>query len=317
MSPDPKMRALMDLIEGDRHIVPTAALSRLGADVLSAVRRAGILRPDDPGFHDLSATDLARTLRSLYGLSSRGRSVPTEFADEASPLGFMGPGKNAREVFLCARPRTGLDRVCARKKPTLVLVPTAREVHPELREICRPGARVEITVLEESLCVLDGRLVLRSAIAPDAPGCDLPPENRPLADARGGEQAPPGAPAGVVLRGIAERWSQMRICLLDPGIVRVDIGRRHVRATAADFGMAHFYTRVPTKEWDVVEELCLHGGYFKTTRFGSADATVRLIGRVAAKLRERVGIPNSPFYPYKRGVGWRSRFEAREGLPED
>ena len=109
----------------------------------------------------------------------------------------------------------------------------------------------------------------------------------------------------------------MRICLLEAGIVRVDVGRRHVRATHADFGMAHAYTRAPTKEWDVIEELCLRAGYFRTTRFGNAAATKKLLGRVARKLREQTGIAGSPFHPYKSGSGWRSRFEAREGLPED
>jgi hypothetical protein len=81
--------------------------------------------------------------------------------------------------------------------------------------------------------------------------------------------------------------------------------------------MAHAYTRKPTKEWDVIEELCLRGGYFRTTRFGNAEATKKIIFRVGRKLQELTAISGSPFHPYRRGTGWRSRFGAREGLPEE
>ena len=70
------MHALMALVEGDHHLVRTAELSAVAPEVLVAARRAGILRADDPGLEDLSATDLARALRALYGLSGRGRPVP-------------------------------------------------------------------------------------------------------------------------------------------------------------------------------------------------------------------------------------------------
>ncbi|MGD0529429.1 MAG: hypothetical protein ABSE49_30105, partial [Polyangiaceae bacterium] len=67
------MRALMALVERDDHLIPTADLSAVAPDVLAAARRAGILRADDPGLEDLSATDFARMLRALYGLAGRGR----------------------------------------------------------------------------------------------------------------------------------------------------------------------------------------------------------------------------------------------------
>jgi hypothetical protein len=145
------MRALMELVESDHHIVRTADLSAVAPEVLVAARRAGILRPDDPGFEDVSATDLARVLRVLYGLSGRGRSVPAVFAAAATTLGWTGTGRDARAVLLCARPRTGLARALARKHRTLVLVPTARHLTPQLRERHAPGARVELEALEEAL----------------------------------------------------------------------------------------------------------------------------------------------------------------------
>jgi hypothetical protein len=195
-------------------------------------------------------------------------------------------------------------------------VPTTRHVPREIRDRHGPGGRVELEALEESLVVLGDRLVLRRAIAPDAPGIEPSPERSHARSSRGPGSSL-GAPAGVALRGIAERWNQMRICLLEPGKVRIDAGRRHVRATAADLGMAHARSRRPILEWDVIEELCLNGGYFRTSRFGNANATKKLISRVSHKLRERIGIRSSPFYRYRSDCGWRSRFEARDGLPED
>jgi hypothetical protein len=301
------MRALMALVEGDHHLVSTAELSAVAPEVLVAARRAGVLRADDPGLEDISATDLARVLRALYGLSGRGRPVPPVFTDAATTLGWMGTGHGAREVLLCARPRTGLPRALARKRPTLVLVPGARHLTPLLRERHAPGARVVLEALEEALVVLGGRLVRRAAIAPDAPGIELQPPTL----------SPPGRSPTVVLRGLAKRWNEIRICMLDGTSARVDVGGRSFRCTHIDFGMAHARTRKPTRAWEVVEETCEHGGYFRTSRLGNADATKKLVNRVSHDLRELFGIDAPPFHRYRSDCGWKSRFEARGDLPED
>jgi hypothetical protein len=304
------MRALMALVERDRHLVRSAELSAVAPDVLAAARRCGILRADDPGLEDLSATDLARVLRALYGLSGRGRPVPPVFAAAATTLGWMGTGRGAREVLLCARPATGLARALQRKRPTLVLVPCARHLTPLLRERHAPGGRVELEALEEALVVLDGRLVRRAAIAPDAP--ELEPSPASLPPGRSSS-----TPPALLLRGLAKRWSEMRLCLLDRTTVRIDAGGRCVRCTHVDFGMAHARTRRPTLAWEVVEEVCQRGGYFKTSRLGNADATKKLVSRVSRDLQELFGIDGSPFHRYRTDCGWKSRFEARPDLPDD
>jgi hypothetical protein len=304
------MRALMALVERDDHLIPTADLSAVAPEVLAAARRAGILRADDPGLEDLSATDLARVLRALYGLSGRGRPVPPVFAAAATTVGWTGTGRGAREVLLCARPSTGLAGALRRTRPTVVLVPTARHLTPVLRERHAPGARIELMALEEALVVLGGRLVRRATIAPDAPGIE------PVSAV-----SPPGrfpsTPPASILRGIAKGWTDVRICLLDRTTVRVDAGGRNIRCTHIDFGMAHARTRRPTLAWAVVEETCDKGGYFKTSRLGNADATKRLLCRVSHDLQVLFGIEGSPFYRYRSDCGWRSRFEARPDLPED
>jgi len=288
----------MELIEGDRHVVRTADLTRISPEVLSAARRAGILRPDDPGFEDVSASDLSRVLRVLYGLLGRGRPVPAVFDDAAAPLGWMGSDKDAREALLCARPARGLAGALERRKPTLVLVPTARHLTPALRERHAPGAVVTIEALEEALVVLGGRLVRRAAIAPDAPEGAVGVAPRP-------------AEPSVRLVGLATRWTDMRVCLLDGTSVRIGAGGRCVRCTYFDLGMAHERTRKPTRAWEVLWEVCQHGGCFRTTRLGNANATRQLIHRVSRDLQKLFGIRGSPFYRYRRDCGWRSRFDVR------
>jgi hypothetical protein len=290
----------MELVEGDRHIVRTADLSRVAPEVLAAARRAGVLRPEDPGFEDISASDLARVLRVLYGLSGRGRPVPAIFDAAAAPLGWMGTEKNAREVLLCARPASGLAKALQRRKPTLVLVPTARHLTPALRERHAPGAVVTLEALEEAIVALGGRLVRRAAIAPDAPDLGVRPVQ-----------------PSIRLVGLAKRWTEMRICLLDRTTVRIDVGGRCIRCTHVDLGMAHHRTRRPTLAWEVLEEICERGGYFNTSRLGNANATRQLIHRVSRDLRDLFGIEGSPFHRYRSDCGWRSRFEARPDLPED
>jgi hypothetical protein len=304
----------MALVEGDHHLVRAAELSAVAPEVLVAARRAGILRADDPGLEDLSATDLARALRALYGLSGRGRPVPPVFAPAATTLGWTGTGRGAREVLFCARPRTGLARALQRKRPTLVLVPSARHLTPLLRERHAPGARVELEALEEALVALGGRLVRRAAIAPDAPGIERPPAQPGAASPADGS---PSTPPTVPLRGLAKRWTELRLCLLDRTTVRIDAGGRCVRCTHVDFGMAHGRTRKPTRSWDVVEEICERGGYFRTSRLGNAEATKKLVSRVSRDLQALFGIEGSPFHRYRSDCGWRSRFDARPDLPED
>jgi hypothetical protein len=293
----------MQLVEGDHSIVRTADLAKVAPEVLAAARRAGILRPEDPGFEDVSASDLSRVLRVLYGLSGRGRPVPAVFEAAAAPLGWMGTGKDAREVLLCARPPGGLAKALERRRRTLVLIPTARHLTPELRERHAPGAIVTLEALEEALVPLGGRLVRRAAIAPDAPETGAAPV-RPSIQRLG-------------LVGLAKRWTDLRICLVDRTTVRVDAGGRCIRCTHVDLGMAHGNSRRPTLAWEVLGELCQQHGCFRTRRFGNENATRQLVHRVGRDLQELFGIDGSPFHRYRSDCGWKARFETRPDLPDD
>src|ERR1019366_7427294 len=128
--------------------------------------------------------------------------------------------------------------------------------------------------------------------------------------------APPVQPV-IRLLGLAKRWTELRICLVDRTTVRVDAGGRCLRCTYVDLGMAHGGNRKPTLAWEVLEELCQHQGRFRTSRLGNASATRQLLHRVGRDLQELFGIHGSPFHRYRSDCGWKSRFEARPDLPDD
>jgi hypothetical protein len=55
----------------------------------------------------------------------------------------------------------------------------------------------------------------------------------------------------------------------------------------------------------------------KTRRFGDEEATRKVISRLRAELCELFGLEESPFHRYRRGKGWRLRFQAQPDLPSD
>jgi hypothetical protein len=67
----------------------------------------------------------------------------------------------------------------------------------------------------------------------------------------------------------------------------------------------------------MLSAFCDGHGTLKTTRFGSAAATKKVVSRLRARLREAFDLKAPPFRRYKTGVGWRCHFEARPDLPED
>jgi hypothetical protein len=115
----------------------------------------------------------------------------------------------------------------------------------------------------------------------------------------------------------ATRWNQIRVCLVNRLMVRVDMPDRSVRRTPWDMGMAHKKRRVPTKVWAAFVLLCEGEGYFKTHQLGGEDATTKLVSRLRATLCDRFEIRASPFHRYNSRDGWKARFQACGSLPEE
>lgn len=311
----------MALVEADRVFSPESELALVGAPLLSALRLAGIVRAGDPGMAEISPPDLGRTLRQLYGALSHGVALPSALDDRPVLLGWTGEGALRRELLLVSNPSRGLAWALRRPYRSLVLVPTARALTNAVRERHGPGAMVEVEALEEALVVCGGRLGRRRASrARRAPVLEARAATRGAGEDGDEGHGDIGAPAGPEPRAIlagAQRWNQVRICVVQSGLVRVDLPDRSQRCTPADLGMAHPRSRAPTVLWEALVTLCEDHGYFHTTRFGGPDATKKVISRLRARLRELFDLQAPPFRRYQSGTGWRARFDARPDLPSD
>jgi hypothetical protein len=295
------MRALLELVEMGALIVRTKDLeAKLDADSLAALRAAGILRPAGDGVNDeISPSDFIRALRVLYDVEGRGLPVPGVFDRSFQCIGWIRDEGGDRDVILVPNPARGLAIAVHSHNRALVLVPTARAVTAKHREKHGPGRWVHVEVLEEALGTKGGRLArgrrtVTGALVPSSP---------------------PRAPV-VRIEG-AERWNQVRMCLVNQRTIRIDVPGRSIRVTYVDLGMAHPRNREPTRLWEALVEICEQHGYFKTRRFGGAVATKKVVSRLRGALHEIFGLDESPFHPYRSDSGWRARFQARPDVPDD
>jgi hypothetical protein len=291
------MRAFFEAVEQRLSLVRTADLeAALSRDEMAALRRAGWLRgARDDGIAEISFHDLVRGLRALYGIDDRGLSIPPPGHPEPVRLGSSGEGDSRRDVILAVWATREIHFVHLHRRRTLVLLPTARALTPELRAKYGPGAFIAVEALDESLRVVGGRIARAAAVTPDAPEVPSP--------------APVPAPASPAIPG-ATRWNLVRIAVLDGTTVRIDVAGRTYRRTHVDLGMAHARNREPTRVWELLQAFCEGHGTFEGWRFGKADATKKLVSRLRRDLHALFGLEESPFHPYRKGEGWRAKFQA-------
>ena len=144
----------------------------------------------------------------------------------------------------------------------------------------------------------DGRLARAHARAPSAPDLSSFAPVPPPAPAPPPTLAPAPAPAPLPIRG-ASRWNEIHISSIDPTTVRIDLPGASLRRTHVDLGMAHPRNRQPTRVWELLVELCDGHGIFHGRRFGSADATKKLVSRLRPSAQghlrpERSRVPSLP-----------------------
>ncbi len=294
------MRALMELVEMGALIVRTKDLeAKLDADALAAFRSAGILRPTDfEGHEELSPSDFMRMLRALYRIEGRGLPVAGVFDKSYQCIGWIRDEGGDRAVVLVPNPQRALNVVLHYPQRALVLVPTARAVTAKHRENHGPGRWVHIEVLEEALSTKGGRLARGER--------DLAPAAAPSIAS---------SPSAAKIEGL-ERWNLLRVCKVNSKMVRFDVGKRRYRRTPWDLGMAYKNGRALKREWHLFMEVCDGHGYFKSWRFGDAQATRKLVQRLSKSLCAYFGLEDSPFHRYRRDAGWRAKFVAEPRLPD-
>jgi hypothetical protein len=326
------VRAFWETLEIGTFFVNAPALgAQIGAPALEALRRAGVLREsDEPDSEEISYPDLVRVLRKLYGVKSRGLSIPHDLQNKAGILGSCESPRGEREVLLVVNVTTQLRLALFRPRCTLLLVPTARGVTPEQRASHGPAAWIAIEVLDETLIVHDGRLARAASTAPGAPSVapDAPGSTRSLASILASAAVlapvPALAPApassrrslAVRLAG-AKVWNEIRISRIDDRTVRIDLPGGSYRLSYVDLGMAHPRTRQPTRVWELLIAFCDDYGIFQKWTFGKADATKKLVSRLGAQLKAVFGLRTTPFHPYRPAEGWRMRLQALPSPPRD
>jgi hypothetical protein len=295
------MRAFWEAIEAGAPAISIADLeAKLAPPDLAALRANGLLRDDGrQGYEEISLPDLGRALRTLYAAQGRGLTLPVTFHAPPTCLGWAPHRDGERQVSLYHGPKMPLLLLPFLTVPTLVLVPTGRHLTPAERERHGPDALAEVEILEEVLSWRDGRLARGFATAPPPADLSVP--------------SLPSARASSLLRG-APRWNAIVVSRVDDETVHVDFPGVSVECSHGDLGMTHARSGRPRRVFELLVALCDGHGVFLSRRFGTPDATKKLVSRLGKELSDLFGLPETPFHPYRRKEGWQAKFIASPSL---
>jgi hypothetical protein len=145
--------------------------------------------------------------------------------------------------------------------------------------------------------------------APLPPRAIAPAEQPTRSSAR---SARSGAP---LFDGVAA-WEELTFLKLDNRTILVRFGRRSLRLTAQDLGLAGERSRQPRVLFEMLMAFCENDGWLKTRRFGNAQATKTNLSRLRKKLCAAFGLDVNPFHDFKPGMGWLARFRVGDGEEE-
>jgi hypothetical protein len=253
----------------------------------------------------------ARFLRRLLRLEDGQAAAVTWNLDLGRPL-LLGTEREAddapTDVFLVPHPRREWlgDFLVARElatRSTRVLVPTARNVLPEVSTRHGAGARVQLEVLEDTLFARDGAIVraARLHLVRRAEGPTSEPVKRPR----------PRAAKDVAIAAAvgATTWEQLKITSIDGHVVRIQCGDKIIRRSFIDLGFGGG-RREPIDKWKYVLALCAGRGQFRWKRFGRFAVVKNGMSVVRKLLRGSFGIAEDPFHRFRAVDGWRARFQA-------
>jgi hypothetical protein len=308
------MRAFLELLATGRSIADLDQLApQLAPGELDALRAEGFLQPTGTArFEEVSVPDVIRAVRALWGAGSGGMRTRATMSHAPMHLGWFEIDDEPCELVLVNGDAHSLAAAARRRERALVLVPTDHAITPALRQRHGSRARVRFVVLCECLGVHRGRVCR----------VDLPvPMPAPL-PARGHASDAQPAPRARSTRSRAPifegctRWGDLTVLEVDSHTVLVRFGRRSLRVTAEDLGLAGKSSRQPIAPFRMLLAFCDGGGCFKSRRFGGAKATKTTLSRLRRKLREAFGIDEDPFFDFERGVGWRARFLVGDGESE-
>ena len=268
----------------------------------------------------LSLAEVVRTLRELFDVDVADKSkAPSRVAwpspDEPMRLGPQGHGEALRDVFFAPRasPRAFAMFLATRERverATLVLVPTGRFVEPELAARHAPGAHVEVVLLEDAVGLHEGAIALTRAR----------PRLRVVHDGEGTHEAPrrargrmSEAPPGLSPIPRAASWDAVDMYRIDGHTIRISVGKKSVRRTYTDLGMAKKTNREPLTIWQLLNAICEGNGILRWQSFGQFDRVKVQVSKLRDALKELFGLTADPL-PFERGA-YRAKFGAHAELP--
>ena len=263
---------------------------------LAVVRRA--LRIDPP---------LHPTKPSARGAKLAGADVPTHLGEQ------LHLGKT-RDVFFARRPTappfaTLLSERRATTRPTLVLVPTARGIDPELLGR-HDGGHVAIAALSDLLVVHDGRITAARALR-EVPRIEASPASRSA------RVATRGTVGDLLPR--AARWGDVTFYSVErDGLIGVEIAGRQRLFTAADLGMADGRSREPVRAFTLLRRICDGNGIFDTRPWGGRENGKKIVSELRHSLSAAFEMSELPIEAYsRRSRSWKTKFRALAGKPSE
>jgi hypothetical protein len=287
----PRACETLNLVEADV-AQETIALDAFLAVVRRALRIDAPLRPSKPA----------------------GRGARLAGADAPTHLGEQLHLGKTRDVFFTRRPSappfaTLLAERRATTRPTLVLVPTARGIEPEL--LARhDGGHVAVAALSDLLVVHDGRVTAARALR-EVPRIETSPASRS---------------ANVATRGTigdllprAARWGDVTFYSVErDGLIGVEIAGRQRLFTAADLGMADGRTRDPVRAFVLLRRICDGNGIFDTRPWGGRENGKKIVSELRQALSAAFEMSEIPIEAYsKRNKSWKTKFRALAGKPSE
>jgi hypothetical protein len=275
------------------------------------------LTAEDVAQESLAVVDLVRLLRELYRIESAAH-VPGAIGAEPFLLGEERSPEGARDVFLALDgAKVALPSFLAVRerveRPTLVLVPTAHGLSPELAARHAPGGHVEIERLDDALAVRGEkiarvaklRLVARAPLALAEPVGKTKKKRAPR---------PPGRIAEEIG---ATGWNEIKITVVDGHTVRIQHGKITIRRNYNDLGLGSAGRRDPTEKWKLLLLVCAGHGSFRWKTLGSYKAAKNAVYVLRVALKESFGLADDPFHRFHAVNGWKAKFFASSEIAEE
>ncbi len=214
--------------------------------------------------------------------------------------------KSPIHAFTIARNPQTLARLHAQPRPVLTSYSGHEDFVSKMYDL---GARTFMSKPLRGHCerfLEKTRVALERGKRADHADCAAHVESTPAEPGEGALVSPGG---GLAARIGAKTFEEIGLRVVDGHTVRVTCKRRHVTATYIDLAFAT-RRRTPTREWELLLDICDNHGTFRWKRYGDFNAARQRVFVLRTKLKAAFGIDGDPFHKFRVVDGWRPKFRA-------